>query len=94
MPSELPVYSVAGGRMVARVLTGNATLVGGTVTIANTGVNANTRVYTSLKTVGGTLGVHYQYDILAGTSVTINSIDAAGSIETGDTSVISYIILN
>lgn len=65
---------------------GNATLVGGTLTVANTSVTANTLVMLSPKTVGGAIGT-YTYTLSAGASFTINS--SSGT----DTSVISYFLI-
>lgn len=62
---------------------GNATLAGGTVTVTNTSVTANTVITLSRKTAGGTIG-DLTYTLSAGTSFTINS--ASGT----DTSVVSY----
>lgn len=63
--------------------TGNATLVGGTVTVTNTSITANTIVIMNRKTIGGTVG-NMSYTLSAGASFTINS--SSGT----DTSVISY----
>lgn len=65
---------------------GDATLVAGTVTIANTTVTANTRIMLSRKTAGGTLG-NLTYTISAGVSFTINSSSGA------DTSTVSYMLV-
>ncbi len=65
---------------------GNATLVGGTIAVANTTVTANTVVMMSPKTAGGTLG-SYSYTLSAGVSFTINSSSAI------DTSTISYFLI-
>lgn len=65
---------------------GNAVLVGGTVTINNTTVTANTLVMLSPKTASGTLGT-YTYTLSAGASFTINSSSAI------DTSTISYFLI-
>lgn len=62
---------------------GNATLVGGTVTVTNTSVTANTVITLSPKTAGGTLG-NLTYTLSAGASFTINSDSIL------DTRVISY----
>jgi len=69
----------ATGRM------GTATLVGGTVTVANTTVTANTRVFISRSTTGGTPG-HLSTTQIASTSFTVNSSDA------GDTSVVNWLL--
>lgn len=52
---------------------GNAVLVGGTVTVTNTTVTANTLVLLTRKTSGGTIGTAITYTVSAGASFTINS---------------------
>jgi hypothetical protein len=66
---------------------GNATLVGGTVTVNNTTVTANTVVLLTRKTSGGTLGTAITYTVSAGTSFTITSDSAL------DTSTFSYMLI-
>jgi len=78
--SGLAIKEGANGRM------GTATLTGGTVTVANTTVTADTRVFVSRSTVGGTLG-HLSTTQIASTSFTVNSSDA------GDTSTINWILI-
>lgn len=51
---------------------GTATLAAGTVTVANTSVTANTKIFLSRATTGGTVG-HLSYTKINGTSFTINS---------------------
>lgn len=63
--------------------TGNATLVAGTVTVSMTSATANTVVFLTRKTAGGTTG-DLRYSVTAGTSITITSSSAS------DTSVVSY----
>jgi len=70
----------ANGRM------GVATLVGGTVTVNNTSVTANSRIFLSRSTTGGVVG-HLSYTIIAATSFTITA-----SVGT-DTSTINWLIL-
>jgi len=70
----------------AHAKAGNATLVGGTVTVTNTTISANSVIYLSRKTAGGTTG-ELTYTLSAGASFTINS--ASGT----DTSVVSYFIV-
>ena len=65
---------------------GNATLVGGTVTVNNTSVTANTIVMLSRKTAGGVTG-ELTYTVSAATSFTINA-----SVGT-DTSTVSYLLI-
>lgn len=66
---------------------GNATLVAGTVTVANTTVTANTVVMLTRKTSGGTIGTAITYTISAATSFTITSDNIL------DTSTFSYMLL-
>jgi hypothetical protein len=65
---------------------GEATLVAGTVTVANTSVTASTRIIYARKTTGGTAG-HLSTTRVNSTSFTINSSDAA------DTSVIDWLLV-
>lgn len=62
---------------------GVATLVAGTVTVANTSVTANSRIFLSVFTPGGTQGI-LSYSKTAGTGFTITSTNAA------DTSVVNW----
>lgn len=66
-------------------LIGEATLVGGTVTVTNANIVAGSVVQLQRKTAGGTIG-DLTYTLSAATSFTINS--ASGS----DTSTVSYVI--
>lgn len=76
--------SIKGG---TNATIGQATLVAGTVTVANTSVTANSLIWLTVKTIGGTAGNH-SYTITAGTSFTINS-----SLTT-DTSIINWLIID
>lgn len=66
--------------------TGDATLVAGTVTVANTTVTANTKIQLTRHTLGGTAG-DLTYTTSAATSFTVNSANAA------DTSVVTYTLI-
>lgn len=66
---------------------GNATLVGGSVTVSNTTVTANTIVILTRKVSGGTLGTAITYTLSAGNSFTINSDNIL------DTSTFSYMLI-
>lgn len=70
---------------------GVSTLVGGTVTVSNTSVTANTRIYLTRATGGGVRGF-LEYTKSAGVSFTINSVDSAGSL-VADTSVINWLMI-
>ncbi len=59
---------------------------GGTITVANTKVTANSSIVLTLKTVGGTVAAPFIATITAGTGFTVT---CGGS----DTSVYNYIIL-
>lgn len=62
---------------------GNATLVGGTVTVANTNITAASIITVGRKTIGGTAG-NLSYTLNPGVGFTLNS--SSGT----DTSVLSY----
>lgn len=69
-------------------LMGTATLVGGTVTVNNTAVKANSRIFVTRQSTGGTAGAVGVSTRTAGTSFTITSTSGT------DTSVVAYIIYN
>lgn len=66
---------------------GVATLVGGTVTVSNTSVQANSRIFLTVQTAGGTQGFLRIQTITPGTSFVITSTSAT------ETSIISYFIV-
>lgn len=83
-------YAVAGKETIGsgtNQRAGNAVLVGGTVTVSNTTVTANTLVLLTRKTSGGTIGTAITYTLSAGTSFTINSDSVI------DTSTFSYLLI-
>jgi hypothetical protein len=63
---------------------GTAVLVAGTVTVSTTAVTASSRIFTTIQTAGGTVGVHYISARSAGTSFTVTSSSAS------DTSTIAW----
>jgi hypothetical protein len=63
---------------------GTATLVGGTVTVSNNTITANTRIVPGHVTPGGTPGALFIQTVTVGTSFVIKSTSAS------DTSVVSY----
>ena len=85
--SNNPISALGGARFStgANGRMGTAVLVGGTVTISNTSVTANTLVFLSRKTTGGTPGFS-SYTVSAGSGFTINSSSGA------DTSTYSYVL--
>lgn len=82
--STASVLSIASG---TNQRAGNATLVGGTITVSNTTVTANTVVMLTRKTSGGTIGTAITYTLSAGTSFTVNSDNIL------DTSTFSYVLI-
>lgn len=66
---------------------GNATLVGGSATVTNTTVTANTLVLLTRKATGGTIGMAVTYSVSAGVSFTISSDNVL------DTSTYSYMLV-
>jgi hypothetical protein len=73
-------------RLVANKSVGNATLVAGTIAVANTAVAANSYVLLSRKTIGGTAG-NLSYTVSAGVGFTITS--SSGT----DTSVVTWVLV-
>lgn len=89
--TQVSGQSVAGPQVVplaAPVLTGTATLVGGTVTVANTSITANSIIWLANKTIGGTAGALYISAKTASTSFAITSTSGT------DTSVVQYYIMS
>lgn len=66
---------------------GRATLVGGTVVVSTTAVTANSEIFLTTQTPGGTLGAVYVSARTAATSFTITSISAI------DTSIVAWMIV-
>lgn len=66
---------------------GQAVLVGGTVTVSNTKVTANTRIFLTRQVAGGTLGHLSVGTVVAATSFVINSSSAT------DTSTINWLLI-
>lgn len=83
-------YAVAGTISITsgtNQRAGNATLVGGTVTVSNTTTTSNTVVMLTRKTSGGTIGTAITYTVNAGVSFTISSDNIL------DTSTFSYFLI-
>lgn len=71
---------------------GRATLVGGTVTVANTSITASTRIFLSRAVGGGTRGFLEVGTVTANTSFVINSVDGAGAL-VADTSQVDWLLV-
>lgn len=87
-PQRKIVVPLAGndGTDVTGMVSGNATLVAGTVAVANTLVKSTSKVIVGRKTIGGTAG-NLSYTLNAGVGFTINS--SSGT----DTSVATYLLI-
>lgn len=79
--SGLQVAEGANARM------GTVNLTAGTATVANTSVTANTRIFLTIQSVSGTLGIPYVDGRVAGTSFTITSTNSS------DTSTIAWLLI-
>jgi hypothetical protein len=84
--------AVGGGTVVAKLRHGNATLVTGTVTVTDTAITANSRIWINRFTDGGTLGDSYSITRSAGASFTVTS-KTANVTASLDTSVVTYFII-
>lgn len=76
---------------------GVATLVNGTVTVNTSAVIAGCKIFLSLNTPGGTLGINYaapDASRSAGSSFVINAVDSSGAVVTTDTSTIDWWIIH
>lgn len=67
--------ALGGGTAIKSVKSTTATLVAGTVTVADTDTTANTHVVATVITPGGTQG-YLDFDVSAGASYTVNSSSA------------------
>ena len=87
--SDLAILTVGKGLKIkegSNARMGVATLSGGTITVANTSVTTNTRVFVSRSTTGGTEGTLSTTQINA-TSFTINSTSGT------DTSTVNWLLI-
>jgi hypothetical protein len=80
--------------VVAVGAAGDATLVAGTVNVAITGLTSANKVLLTRHTAGGTVTatIEYFYVVTTG-QLTITAAVAAGTINTADTSVITYAVV-
>lgn len=79
------LYGILAG--ASRVRSGVATLVGGTVVVADTAITASSRIFLTCQTPGGTAGFLGISTRTASTSFTI--LSSSGT----DTSVVGYLIV-
>jgi len=92
------VFSTAGGGISIKEGTNasagiSSALSSGAVTISNTRVTANSRIFVQRQTDGGTVSASYSITRSAGTSFTITGKDGAGATNTADTSTIAWWII-
>jgi hypothetical protein len=94
LPTAATQLQVEGGAVTDFI--GQATLVLGTVTVANTNIAATDKIFLSREGVGAstTLG-ELDVSISASTSFTITALQTGtpGSTETGDLSIVNYFIV-
>lgn len=93
--TALPTTIGNGGTAMAKLKHGTATLVSGTVTITDTSTTANREVQVTRFTDGGSPGLSTGYSVTrsAGASFTITAKVSAGTTNTADTSVVSYLVI-
>lgn len=88
--ADLDINTVGRGLQIAEganARMGTATLVAGVVTVANTTITANTRIFLSVQSVGGTQGLLRVSNRVVGTSFQVSSANAA------DTSTFAWLLL-
>lgn len=75
---------------------GQSILVNGTVTVSNTSVAANTRIFVSRAAINAstTIGALEGGTIIAATSFVINSYTSAAIISTGDQSTVNWVLID
>lgn len=83
----------ANGTTAATLKHGTATLTAGTVTVSDSDILTTSRIFINRQTDGGTLGDSYSITRSAGVSFTITSKTANATVS-GDTSTVSYLIIN
>lgn len=66
---------------------GTAVLVAGTVTVSNTSITSNTRIWVGMKTPGGTVGASFVSTVTIGTSFVITSTSNL------DTSTVAWLLV-
>ena len=80
------------GQHSAGMRHGLVSLTSGVATVTSSAITANARIALTRKNRGGTVGITYEYDATAG-SFTITARNSSDAIATGDTSSISYILI-
>lgn len=74
---------------------GTATLASGTVTVSNTSVTANTRIFLNRANINGSsaIGSLSVGTVTANTSFVINSLASNATVATGDTSIVNWLLV-
>lgn len=93
-PAAITALVNASMSAVGTGVSGDATLVAGTVNVTIPGLTTNSKAVLTRHTAGGTVTstVEYFYAVSSNT-LTITAAVAAGTINTADTSVITYAIV-
>lgn len=92
-PRNVYIYGGLHLREATNSRMGTATLSSGAVTVANTSVTTNTRIFVQRQTDGGTVGASYSISRLAGTSFTISAKDGSGADQTADSSTVAWLLV-
>lgn len=93
-PRMITAQNLIQNTEIASTRTGTATLVAGTVTVANTTVTANTMIFLTRKGLNGATGIGHLHvsAVSAGVSFTITSVNASAATETNDVSIVQWIL--
>ena len=93
LTTSVALKAGTNGTGIATLKHGTATLTAGTVTVSDSNVAAGSRIFINRQTDGGTVGDSYSITRSAGVSFTITSKTANATV-TGDTSTVSYMLIN
>lgn len=74
---------------------GTATLASGTVTVSNTSVTTNTRIFLTRANINGStaIGSLAVGTVTANTSFVINALASNATVATGDTSIVNWLLI-
>lgn len=93
-PRMITAQNLVGTVPFGSTRSGNATLASGTVTVANTSVTANSKVFLTRSGLNSSTGIgSLSVSINAGVGFTITSYNALAATETGDTSTVYWFII-
>ncbi len=87
-----PMYIGRRCTALTGIMHGNVALVAGAATVTNAQLTANANIVVTRRVRGGTVGATYEVTPAAG-SFTITARSAADATATGDTSTLSYVVI-